>query len=664
MRNCLLKVFGIESAEYAYEGDPFTIDTQRFKVVKTHLLPHQLPIVNHPKIYLVREGRDSLVSQAFHRRNFIDKTADINQTITEAVLASDGSYFGGWSRHCFQWISQADLVIRFEDLVNNPEIELRRIEEAFQLGDGDYSQIPTFESQKNSGLKYSGNGKIDIGTTMTKQDPSLFFRKGKIGNWKEELPVELAELFWIIHGHTMDQLGYYEDGRIAERNEFFRKLELCKAVETKAYKNILIEGSKLNDEYVDGIKRYVETLIKALTEYNFIANLDFIFYIKRESKLSDIPLVNGSSSLTISNNQTPSNILEPTDLDTKMVIAVKDAFSNFDSEIRKIKSSVGLTFYRIKFLRKIKIILDRLIIRTMLFFGLKVLERRYDLIHYCLPQIMSNWQFIQNRMVTIHDVTHESHAEFHTELNINNAKSGIELIKKIKPRLIAVSDSTKTALRNITSFCNDDISVVYEAIDHHKFHILFDQRLVTNKLEKYSLINENYFFCLATNEPRKNLKNVLLAFLKLISDSKYNHIKIVLGGNPGWKNEDLPDHPNIIKTGYLPDEDLCALHNAAIGFCYVSYQEGFGLPPLEAMRCGTVPIYGDNSAMREVIGDFGIPAKPNDVDDISSKMELLIKNDGQRRIMEKEAYYHSLKFNMQALAKNMIQEYHSALQLK
>src|SRR4029453_1564667 len=81
---------------------------------------------------------------------------------------------------------------------------------------------------------------------------------------------------------------------------------------------------------------------------------------------------------------------------------------------------------------------------------------------------------------------------------------------------------------------------------------------------------------------------------------------------------------SVILTGYVPEPDLPALYSGAVCFVYPSYFEGFGLPPLEAMKCGTPVIVGNRTSLPEVVGDAGISVDPFDVDGLALAIERVI----------------------------------------
>lgn len=158
--------------------------------IKTHELPSTSD--NSTAIYIVRDGRDTLVSYAHFALTFEPEHYS-NRTFQETLrmLIESKQHFGGWSKHVESWKKRdgSTVIIRYEDLINDPVglviKACKRVKLALPPLSG---TLPDFESLK---------------ATI----PS-FFRKGKSGNWKLEMSAELEELFWSIHGTTMLQMGY------------------------------------------------------------------------------------------------------------------------------------------------------------------------------------------------------------------------------------------------------------------------------------------------------------------------------------------------------------------------------------------------------------------------------------------------------------------------
>ena len=296
MRNIFYEVYGIKSSTY-HRQNTYPVDNNfdSFLVVKTHEIPQDVEHLSIEKvIYLVRDGRDALVSIAHHRANIIEPGTEFESNLKEAIIAENGSYFGGWSGNIEQWVSKADLIIRYEDLVSNTEKVLAKIEKLLNLPKGDYSKIPSFENSKKGEYQYGSWKNNNVDDENRRNRTALFFRKGKVNGWKEEMSDEMHDFFWSYHGDTMLKLGYNYDGDknycINEDFEFDikQKIEADNLTRDPQKYSILIEASKIFENGNDGIKRYVVELLKELK--NVVLNQNSYWDIDLKVHKRIIPL--------------------------------------------------------------------------------------------------------------------------------------------------------------------------------------------------------------------------------------------------------------------------------------------------------------------------------------------------------------------------------------
>jgi glycosyltransferase involved in cell wall biosynthesis len=152
-------------------------------------------------------------------------------------------------------------------------------------------------------------------------------------------------------------------------------------------------------------------------------------------------------------------------------------------------------------------------------------------------------------------------------------------------------------------------------------------------------IDSDYVLSVGAIQPRKNLNRLVAAYSRLRRGNPKGKLpKLVLVGKCAWlydetlkaiKELELSD--SVIVTGYVPEADLPALYSGAICFVYPSYFEGLGLPPLEAMQCGTPVIVGDRTSLPEVVGAAGLLVDPFDIDALAAAIEKVI-NDSDLRV--------------------------------
>jgi glycosyltransferase involved in cell wall biosynthesis len=224
-------------------------------------------------------------------------------------------------------------------------------------------------------------------------------------------------------------------------------------------------------------------------------------------------------------------------------------------------------------------------------------------------------------ILTVHDLSFERDPD--------SAAPGLRTyLKTVVPRsvhrathVIAVSQATKQDLIELYSVPENKISLLYEGVD-----TIFRPTPSPAIREKYGIGSNPYIFSVSTIQPRKNYKRLIQALAALPPD--YN---LVIAGGKGWLYDDIfaeAEKPAVrgrVKfIGFVPDDDLSALYTEAAAFAYPSLYEGFGLPLLEAMACGTPTLTSNVSCLPEVAGGASILVDPLSVDAIAAGLQQCI----------------------------------------
>ena len=173
-----------------------------------------------------------------------------------------------------------------------------------------------------------------------------------------------------------------------------------------------------------------------------------------------------------------------------------------------------------------------------------------------------------------------------------------------------------------------------------------------------------YILFIGVIEPRKNLMGLIEAFDILKSRRSLPH-KLVVAGRRGWLSEATMERAErsqfrseIIFPGFIPDSELPTLYSAAEAFAFPSHYEGFGLPVLEAMACGTPVVASRASSLPEIVGDAGMQVDPDDADRLASALELLALNPEMRADFRERGIARAATFTWDAAATVMLDVYH------
>jgi glycosyltransferase involved in cell wall biosynthesis len=195
-------------------------------------------------------------------------------------------------------------------------------------------------------------------------------------------------------------------------------------------------------------------------------------------------------------------------------------------------------------------------------------------------------------------------------------------------RLVAISKGTKGRLLEQYGRVIDE--VIYPCVSEHFTRP--DSQVMERVRVKYGL-QQAFFLAVATLEPRKNLMVILQAMIRL-KDKGLDLPALVLVGQVGWKTDALFEAikqaqlagVRVVQTGFVPDEDLPALYGASTAFVFPSIYEGFGMPVLEALHCGSRVLASDTPEIREAGGDSATYFEPT-VEGIVSALEALLQPD-------------------------------------
>ncbi len=253
-------------------------------------------------------------------------------------------------------------------------------------------------------------------------------------------------------------------------------------------------------------------------------------------------------------------------------------------------------------------------------------------------------------------------------------------------RIIAISESTKRDVVRLLGVPPDKVDVVYCGRDE-AFHPLPEAQVAAFRLRRG--LPEHFVLFVGTIEPRKNLTTLLEAYAAFRRDvrdqeignrkSKIGNLHLVIGGAKGWFYEDvfarveeLGLEDQVMFPGYIPVSELPLWYNAAELFVYPSLYEGFGLPPLEAMACGTPVVTANTSSLPEVVGEApgtgsqghsaGLTVDPLDVEGLAEAMRRALGDEALRQEMRKRGLQRAKGFSWTKTAQETVQVYQRAME--
>lgn len=265
------------------------------------------------------------------------------------------------------------------------------------------------------------------------------------------------------------------------------------------------------------------------------------------------------------------------------------------------------------------------------------------------------------KLLIIHDLSFEIYPEFFTaKRRLWHTLIGPKKISRQADEIIAISDNTKNDIIKIYGVEEDKIKVLHNGINEMYFKEV--SSAVKDKVqEKYNLPKE-YIFYLGNLEPRKNIESLLLAFEKI----KNQNIQLVIAGSQAWKYNKIykiwqksPAKDRIKFLGYVDSDDKPALYSLAKLFVYPSIYEGFGLPPIESMACGTPVVSSFTSSLVESVGNAGLLIDPNNYNDLAKTIDKFLSDSILEQELIKRGLAHSRNFDWDKASReilNIIQE--------
>ncbi len=223
--------------------------------------------------------------------------------------------------------------------------------------------------------------------------------------------------------------------------------------------------------------------------------------------------------------------------------------------------------------------------------------------------------------------------------------------------ILADSQATKDDLIALYGTHADKVTVLLSGVSD-RFVPVTDSAQTAAIRAKYGIGDAPYIFSVGTVQPRKNYERLIRALAALPATQR--EVKLVIAGGQGWLHApiyqavtELGLSERVIFPGFAEDVDLPALYSGARLVAYPSLYEGFGLPILEAMRCGTPVLTANTSSLGEVAGDAAVIVDPLDVDSIRDGLLRLLTDDALRTRMIRAGFEQARPFTWERAARTL-----------
>jgi len=262
-------------------------------------------------------------------------------------------------------------------------------------------------------------------------------------------------------------------------------------------------------------------------------------------------------------------------------------------------------------------------------------------------------------ILTVHDLSFVRAPE--------TAEAGLRaFLNRVVPRsinradhVLADSKATRSDIIELYGVPADKVSVLYSGVDE-RFAPVTDRAVIDSMCIRNGIGEGPYILSVGTVQPRKNYVRLVEAFASLDRPD----LKLVIAGGKGWLDDplyqtiaDLGLNERVHLIGFAADADLPALYSGAEVFVFPSLYEGFGLPPLEAMACGTPVVASNVSSVPEVVGDAGLPVDPASVEAIQGAIEQALDDQSLRASLRERGIKQAKLFTWRRAAEQLKSTY-------
>lgn len=270
----------------------------------------------------------------------------------------------------------------------------------------------------------------------------------------------------------------------------------------------------------------------------------------------------------------------------------------------------------------------------------------------------------RRHVFTVHDLTVLSHPECHTVGNRVRTLASVAEALVRGATIIAVSDATRREALRLLALPSEDVEVLPPILSP-TFSAHGDAGADDRVLRSRG-VDGAYVLAVASLEPRKNIGRLLEAWTLLPEELRQTHQLVVVTAD-GWlqskvrrRLDAMSRSRSVVNVGHLPAGELAALYRRARVFVFPSLAEGFGLPVVEAMACGTPVVTSNRSSLPEVAGDAAVQVDPEDPDEIATAVAAVLEDQALRRRLRDRGFERSLSFTSAVILPRLLAIYQRA----
>lgn len=307
------------------------------------------------------------------------------------------------------------------------------------------------------------------------------------------------------------------------------------------------------------------------------------------------------------------------------------------------------------------------LVRVPVFLTYELRRRPVDVLHvqYTAPPFCA-----APVVATIHDLAFEHLPETFTRRGSLQLKLTVRRTARRAARIATVSEFSRQDLLRTYRLAPEKVVTTYNGIEPHFTTQPRSANEAAEVRQRFGITRE-FLLAVGSLQPRKNLERLIRTYARLRREQPDFAPQLVIVGRKLWLAESIfaevkrqPWASDVILTGYVSDSDLPALYRTASAFVYPSLFEGFGLPPLEAMACGTPVITSNLSSLPEVAGSAALLIDPLNEQELAAALQRILNDQPLRARLRAEGVRQAAKFTWQEAAEKTLQLYRESYEAR